>query len=1188
MSTHVSATPLATNGGSHARGPQGNTPSGTMATPAPTVNRKKQKRRQKQAARLAAEHSHAYAPGDAADLLATDEHHSCDDGHEFDHTDHHSTAPSAKYGYGASHLPRGPMTNNPDDEHPAGERSKRKKNRKGRSDSQNLAGGSSTPLSTPSVTFSHPPPPSQALPYISRFTGKPIKNSSIWNQSSLEERENIRTFWFELGEEERRQLVKVEKDAVLKKMKEQQKHSCSCTVCGRKRTAIEEELEVLYDAYYEELEQYANNNQGSFDEGAPIIPPPRLYNSPLRSPGQHTRTHGQFHPSRSRVHELHEDDEEDLEEDYDDEEEDDEEDDEDDEEEDDEEELYSDEELEDDEARAARADFFAFGNSLTVKDGILTVADDLLKNDGKHFIDMMEQLAERRMQREEDTQYGIAAAHQSFHGHNHGPLDEEDYDDEEEDEDYDSQEEEEFDEDEMDTMTEAQRMQEGRRMFQIFAARMFEQRVMTAYREKVAEQRQKQLIDELLQEETLNEQRNAKKAREAQKKKDKKRLQRQAKEEEKARRDAEKAAEEAAAKAAQEKKAEEQRLKREEQRKKREAERKAQEEERARKEAEKQRRLKEERERQAETERKQREQREEKKRRDEAKRKEKEERELQEKRTKEERERKMREEQAQKDRAEQELRERSGKRESKTSPHSFGTHPFNYPPHVPPGFLPSPHHSMPSPIVPKVSTPGRPRQTSHHGSSTSSPHSNPNSADSSHHPSISPRSMAHSQSGVNFGSRQGYPQPPPLHHPQPSAPLSPLGRPNPPGFPSLGGLPSNPPGIPGMTPRSSIPPESMYSPNGGMMNPLRGFPGPGGIAAPPGMNNVRPMPPSRVFPPDSGHGLGFTGGHGVPGGFPLQQGGMPKTHSRQHSTSFDRSPLDNGSQPFPITRPSPIKRPSSSAQDRQNNGNDSVQREVDGLSAHLGSSALLDDTDATYPSNLSQSLPGAPTPGPFPGPTRASFQGSSLFSDPLGSPQSTFPVGSAIGNNTWGPHYAGSAFTGGSGTWGAPAAGTGWPHNNAFTAGGHHRPHTSRPVTVRLLVIQACKHLSNMMSPRKGAGTFHDMNLVLAQVENLRPLGEPSISLDEMLDICDTEGSPQNGGGSFSIKEDQEGRYVRFEPDPNSAASGHRGSIVPGDIGSPIPSNSHPAPFGGFGGASSVLRQYSSPATGVFGGASLS
>jgi hypothetical protein len=62
---------------------------------------------------------------------------------------------------------------------------------------------------------------------------------------------------------------------------------------------------------------------------------------------------------------------------------------------------------------------------------------------------MMEQLAERRMQREEDTQYGIAAAHESLHsGHNHGPFDDEDYDDEE-DEDYDSQEEEDYEEDEM-------------------------------------------------------------------------------------------------------------------------------------------------------------------------------------------------------------------------------------------------------------------------------------------------------------------------------------------------------------------------------------------------------------------------------------------------------------------------------------------------------------------------------------------------------------------------------------------------------------------------------------------------------------------------------------------------------------------------------------------------------------------
>lgn len=53
--------------------------------------------------------------------------------------------------------------------------------------------------------------------------------------NSQEERERIKEFWLKLGEQERRDLVKVEKEAVLKKMKEQQKHSCSCAVCGRKR-----------------------------------------------------------------------------------------------------------------------------------------------------------------------------------------------------------------------------------------------------------------------------------------------------------------------------------------------------------------------------------------------------------------------------------------------------------------------------------------------------------------------------------------------------------------------------------------------------------------------------------------------------------------------------------------------------------------------------------------------------------------------------------------------------------------------------------------------------------------------------------------------------------------------------------------------------------------------------------------
>ncbi|KAI9030843.1 salt tolerance down-regulator-domain-containing protein [Phycomyces nitens] len=84
----------------------------------------------------------------------------------------------------------------------------------------------------------------------------PKNNDQFWStMSNNEERHQIREFWLQLGEADRRSLVKVEKEAVLRKMKEQQKHSCNCSVCGKKRTAIEDELEVLYDAYYEELER---------------------------------------------------------------------------------------------------------------------------------------------------------------------------------------------------------------------------------------------------------------------------------------------------------------------------------------------------------------------------------------------------------------------------------------------------------------------------------------------------------------------------------------------------------------------------------------------------------------------------------------------------------------------------------------------------------------------------------------------------------------------------------------------------------------------------------------------------------------------------------------------------------------------------------------------------------------------
>ncbi|KAH7882068.1 hypothetical protein F5I97DRAFT_1911677 [Phlebopus sp. FC_14] len=524
----------------------------------------------------------------------------------------------------------------------------------------------------------HPSPPSsnasaphKPRPPAGSGSNKGTQNNSkIWSTSSTEERERIKEFWLGLGEDERRNLVKIEKDTVLKKMKEQQKHSCSCAVCGRKRHAIEEELEVLYDAYYEELEQYANYQQRYVSSGGTIPPPPgpgpfpgsveldkngavigHPHHKPSHHPPRSNRTAALTNGRKPPKHESEFDDDEGDEDDYE------EEDDYDEEDEDEEEEEEDDGEEEDEDVKPrdrrntgtrgrrpmngtkanGRDGLFNLGSSLTVTgpNNILTVADDLLKNDGQKFLEMMEQLAERRMQREEEAAADVED--------DSDEDDDEDADEEDEDEDDEDEDEDEEDEE---VMTEEQKMEEGKRMFSIFAARMFEQRVLQAYREKVAQERQQQLLRELEDEDKLTKEREAKKQTQNQKKKDKKRLQKMAKEEERAAKAAEKAAEEAALKAKQFAQEVEQRKRRDEERARREAVRKAAEEEKQRREEERRKRIAEEREREAERERK---------------RKEKEEKAKLERREREEKERKAREEREAKAAAEKAAREAARK-----------------------------------------------------------------------------------------------------------------------------------------------------------------------------------------------------------------------------------------------------------------------------------------------------------------------------------------------------------------------------------------------------------------------------------------------------------------------------------------------------------------------------------------------
>ena len=120
---------------------------------------------------------------------------------------------------------------------------------------------------------------------------------------------------------------------------------------------------------------------------------------------------------------------------------------------------------------------------------------------------------------------------------------------------------------------------------------------------------------------------------------------------------------------------------------------------------------------------------------------------------------------------------------------------------------------------------------------------------------------------------------------------------------------------------------------------------------------------------------------------------------------------------------------------------------------------------------------------------------------------------------------------------------------------GPPRPSGSRAVTIRLLVCQACNKLT-AHPPQTSRGGYHNVQDVLRTVDVMKPSHEGPISMEEMLDICDTEGNTQNGGGSFKIDaHGPVGMYVKFEP-------GRSTSMSMGEIGSPVTGGAMPA-FGG-------------------------
>ncbi|KAK4159245.1 salt tolerance down-regulator-domain-containing protein [Cladorrhinum sp. PSN259] len=1156
--------------------------SATLPPPAPGVNRKKQKRRAKAALKAAAEQQAqaGQAVNGTSSALGSHDRRLADTQQDDEDEDDEQDAGRGSYGQQQQSLQNGS----------AQESSNKSKKSKKKKKKGNASTGTDPPAAKHSDVFwgdvsrrSHP--------HQSQSTSW---GKGIWDTSTAQERERIKAFWMDLTENDRKDLVKVEKDAVLRKMKEQQRHTCSCTVCGRKRTAIEEELEGLYDAYYQELEQYANHPKG---EGPPMLQPRHPFGAigAVRRRGLPSR-YSNAQPYQGRIVEHVTDDEDEEEEDgldgadhehvegqegsvdgsleYSDEDDDD----------------YSEEDVEPSE-RSHRGDyesqFQLFGNSLTVQGrdrlpilpsflqsspstgtgnnaygssslgGILTVADDLLKNDGRKFIEMMENLAERRMAREidvrEHSERGYGHANGDRYAHDHAsPPDEDDYEDDEDE--YDDEEDGEYDsqEEEEDALSVEQRMEEGRRMFQIFAARMFEQRVLHAYREKVAQERQAQLLEEIEIETQQDAQRKAKKAKESQRRKDRQARKKEAQAEEKARRESERAAEEAARRAEEDRKAEEQRLKGEEKRKKREAQKKAEEEERQRKEVERLRKIHE----REENERKAREAKErEKKAREDARLKEQEAREQKEREAKQRREaqEKAKREKDAKAKLERENREPKETKEKRKKeeraaqkaaalaaapvppvPVTLPKRPAQQPPAAVPA-LPQPSTSyispkitVATPVLSKVPTPMRARQPSQQ-ESTAAASSGPTSLSGSgpsQNPSPNPLTPVHSSPGpIGPASKSGLPGAIPYGVPQPAGhaaspvsipaktlPLQPnlFGMP-----PAVGGaMPFYPPGLPqmpagfgnGMHRDHVFAPSTGYRPPGVMPMP------PPGLGAPVAGRGFSIHPPPGFHGPLDSPLLGMAQMAGP--GFQEENSG---SHSRQGSGSFESGVSQ------PIARPTPIGRPASVVHgQRPTNGSPSRNISNSEVDAHLGSSALLDDLDdpliPEYSARTSRP-PMMPLPRAAPGfPMVAPFGAHPFFPSH---------------HNPWAPaaHQPGAY---------APAPPPGlisapWgPVNPQASSFGSHsiveRPTENRAVAFRKMLRRACEELAVSGSNEGDSGDrFVKLENIKARVA-IYNQGHP-VDEKDLLDYADTEGNENNGGGSFDVREDEQGnKSIRYVP----------------------------------------------------------
>ena len=312
-------------------------------------------------------------------------------------------------------------------------------------------------------------------------------------------------------------------------------------------------------------------------------------------------------------------------------------------------------------------------------------------------------------------------------------------------------------------------------------------------------------------------------------------------------------------------------------------------------------------------------------------------------------------------------------------------------------------------MIPKAPTPVRARQASQQESHTSSPttaHFAPGMSNATSPSNVAQPPTAPANPGVPANHAT---QKPSMHHPQPVSalpqviPASSMPPHSIPGYTSMApaminGFPStHAPMLSGLLNRAPLPHDMPMYPNQPVPigSHYQRYPPPSNMPFPPGMNGMRSMGQGRGVQMDGVHGLPH---HGVAPVAPPKvnpQYHMPRdtmpthSHSRQQSGSMEASTFEHQvpntvTQTQPIARPAPIQRPASVAP--QQKGEDvraPGRSEIDDLSNHLGSSALLDDTDVPLSSDPSDNRRGSAAPG-LVRHGRLGFGTTPLFTDTIG------------------------------------------------------------------------------------------------------------------------------------------------------------------------------------------------------------